>query len=140
GPHLRGHGAGPQAGGARMNKKKLPKAIVWTAEDMRKAGTGGVPQRETPGPAVMNEPAAAPRAGGATHNIIEMLPKPAAPQAAPAGGMNTQAAAGDINTQAAPAGGTNTQAAPGDMNMMMQRRALARGIVERHANLCAVSG
>ena len=102
-----------------MNKKKLPKAIVWTAKDMRDATSGGSARHETPIPAVLNEPTVA-RASGVQHpNVIEMVPKPDAPSAA-AATVSPATAASDA--------------------VLAQRRLAARVIVERHANLSAVGG
>jgi uncharacterized protein (DUF697 family) len=102
-----------------MNKKKLPKAIVWTAKDMRDATSGGERQ-ETPNPAVLEEPAAARASAAQPGNVIEMVPKTDATPAAP-----TAAA------QATPAP---------DGAALARRRLAARAIVERHANLSAVGG
>ena len=55
-----------------MNKKKLPKAIVWTASDMQ-AKADNDQRRAPPTPAVMNEPPA--RDASVPHNVIEMVPK-----------------------------------------------------------------
>jgi uncharacterized protein (DUF697 family) len=101
-----------------MNRKKLPKAIVWTADDMRKAGADGGQRRDPQSPVVMNEPSAS-RTTGASHNVIEMMPK-------------ADAASTDAVT--AP-----PQTAPDDA-FLAQRRSRARAIVERHANLSAVGG
>lgn len=102
-----------------MNKKRLPKAIVWTAKDMRDASAGGE-RHKTPNPAVLDEPSTARASGAQPDNVIEMVPK-ADPMPA-------------AITTAAPA----TLAA--DDAALAQRRLAARAIVERHANLSAVGG
>jgi uncharacterized protein (DUF697 family) len=95
-----------------MNKKKLPKAIVWTAKDMRGASSDGGPRHEAPSPAVLEEPAIGRASGVQPRNVIEMVPKTDA---------------------------TSAAAEPDDAALAQRRRA-ARAIVERHANLSAVGG
>jgi uncharacterized protein (DUF697 family) len=102
-----------------MNKKKLPKAIVWTAKDMRDASSDGSPRRETPDPAVLDEPATARASGAPPRNVIEMVPK--------------------TDTTSATATTAPATAAPDDTALAQRRRA-ARAIIERHANLSAVGG
>jgi uncharacterized protein (DUF697 family) len=103
-----------------MNRKKLPKAIVWTASDMREARPDGAQRREPAVVAVMSEPVAA-RAANIPDNVIEMVPKSDAASAA-----------------SGPAASAPT---PEPENALLaQRRLNARAIVERHANLSAVGG
>jgi uncharacterized protein (DUF697 family) len=105
-----------------MNRKKLPKAIVWTANDMREARTDGAQRREPAVVAVMSEPVAA-RAANIPDNVIEMVPK-------------SDAAAATATSSPAPSAPT-----PEPENALLaQRRLNARAIVERHANLSAVGG
>jgi uncharacterized protein (DUF697 family) len=101
-----------EAGGKRMNKKKLPKAVLRTAEDMR-----GAPDRTeiTPHPVELNEkPSANQRS--AADNVIELIPK-------------TEATVADTIVVSA---AHDTAAA------LRRRKAVA--IVERHANWAAVGG
>jgi uncharacterized protein (DUF697 family) len=104
-----------------MNKRKLPKAIVWTADDMRQAGAENNRHREPQNPAVLNEPAAGQPM--VSHNVIEMMPKTepgASPETAP---------------RSAPAA-----ASAADEALLAQRRLRARAIVARHANFSAIGG
>jgi uncharacterized protein (DUF697 family) len=98
-----------------MNKKKLPKAIVWTAQDMRESKSDSNQRREIQNPAVLNEPSAG-RAAPPHHNVIEMVPKADPPATA-----------------------ATASPAPDDA-LAAQRRLQARAIVERHANFSAVGG
>jgi len=93
-----------------MNKKKLPKAIVWTASEMQ-AKADNDQRRAPPALAVMNEPPT--RNESVPHNVIEMVPK------------------SDTASATAPAP---------DNSLLAQRRSRARAIIERHANLSAVGG
>ena len=99
-----------------MNKKKLPKAFVWTANSMREAAPEGQ-HREAQQPTGPSEPAAE-RASAAPGNVIEMVPK-------------TDASAHAGNAAAAPAS---------DSREAARRRRQARAIVERHANFSAIGG
>ena len=102
-----------------MNKKKLPKAIVWTAKDMRDTPSAGEPH-ETPNPTVLGEPATTRASGAQSGNVIEMMPK-----------TDPMLAATTTATLATPAA---------DDAALAGRRLAARAIVERHANLSAVGG
>jgi uncharacterized protein (DUF697 family) len=98
-----------------MNKKKFPKAVLRTADEMRDAGDR---TQDTPHPVDLNE-APVPRSANlrsAADNVIEMVPK-------------TEPASADT---AAVAGIPDTAAA--------QRRRKAVAIVERYANWSAVGG
>lgn len=102
-----------------MNKRKLPKAIVWTADDMRQAGAENSNRpREPQNAAVLNEPA--PARPPASHNVIEMMPK------AELGGGPTNA--------------PSSAASAADHARLAQRRLRARAIVARHANFSAIGG
>jgi uncharacterized protein (DUF697 family) len=108
------HGAG-EAGRKRMNKKKLPKAVLRTADEMRDAADRA---QAAPHQVDLNE-APAPRSANlrpAADNVIEMVPK-------------TEPASADT---AAPARVPDTAA--------VQRRRKAVAIVERYANWSAVGG
>jgi uncharacterized protein (DUF697 family) len=102
-----------------MNKKRLPKAIVWTAKDMRDASSGGE-RHETTNPTVLGEPATTRASGAQSGNVIEMMPK-----------TDPMLAATTTATLATPAA---------DDAALAGRRLAARAIVERHANLSAVGG
>ena len=99
-----------------MNKKKFPKAVLRTADEMRDAAADRT--QDAPHPVDLNE-APVPRSANlrsAAHNVIEMVPKTEPPSA------DTAAAAGMPDTAAA------------------QRRRKAVAIVERYANWSAVGG
>jgi uncharacterized protein (DUF697 family) len=102
-----------------MNKRKqLPKAILWTANEMREAESGTGQRREIQHPASLNEPATG-RTPGAVDNVIEMMPKPdSAPSAA----------------------GNNSPANTLSDRELAKRRLRALAIVERHANFSAIGG
>jgi uncharacterized protein (DUF697 family) len=106
----------------KKKKKKLPKAVLWTADAMREAG-GAAQGRDAPQPAGSNEApgehAPAPNSNSAD-NVIELTPKPAISEAAAAGAPPPSRAA------------TSAQA--------MRRQARALAIVERHANYSAIGG
>jgi hypothetical protein len=101
-------------------KKKLPKAVMWTADDMRESGAGAYQRHDAPHPADLNEPlnarASTPNAG-APDNVIEMMPK----------------------TEAAMNAKTQSPSKSADIEAM-RRRMRARAIVERHANFSALGG
>lgn len=101
-----------------MNKKKrLPKAILWTADAMREAGVDGDQLLEMQHPADLNEPFVG-RAAVSPGNVIEMTPKSetaSVPNAAP----------------------PKPALSDGDL---ARRRLRARAIVERHANFSAIGG
>ena len=111
---MREHDSG-EAGGKRMNKKKLPKAVLRTAEDMRSATDR---TETTPHPVDLNEKPVADSANQrpATDNVIELMPK-------------TESAVADTIVVSA---AHDTAAA------LRRRKAIA--IVERHANWSAVGG
>ena len=102
-----------------MNKKKLPKAVLVTANDLREAGIARS-RSETLRPAESDdqrEPGAAP-SGAYAHNVIEMVPKQ------------------DNASAAAAAAQPSPQA---DAEAALRRR-VAVAIVERHANMSVVGG
>ena len=99
-----------------MNKKKLPKAFVWTADSMREAAPEGQ-HREAQKPAGPSEPAAE-QASAAPGNVIAMMPK----------------------ADASPPAGDPVAAPASDSREAAKRRRQARAIVERHANLSAIGG
>jgi uncharacterized protein (DUF697 family) len=99
-----------------MNKKKLPKAVLMTAEDMR----GTVDRTETtPHPVDLNEKPVASAAvqRSAADNVIELMPKAEA---------------------SAPADTIVVSQAHDEAAALRRRKAVA--IVERHANWAAVGG
>jgi uncharacterized protein (DUF697 family) len=96
-----------------MNKKKLPKAVLLTADDLREAGAKQRQARPAEWDDARATDAAAP---SASSNVIEMTPKP----------DNDQTALPQLSPQAA------TEAA--------RRRRKAVAIVERHANMSVVGG
>ena len=101
-----------EAGRKRMNKKKLPKAVLRTADEMRDAADRAAPHQVD-----LNE-APAPRSANlrpASDNVIEMVPK-------------TESASAD------------TAAAARVLDTAAQRRRKAVAIVERYANWAAVGG
>ena len=102
-----------------MNKKKLPRAVLVTANDLREAGSAR--QRpETLRPADSDEPREASPAPGAGYarNVIEMVPK--------------QENASATAAAASPSPQANVDTA------LRRRKAVA--IVERHANLSVAGG
>ena len=105
-----------EAGGKRMNKKKLPKAVLRTAEDMRSADAN----RDMPHPVDLNEMPMTRSASlrASADNVIEMVPKTEAVSAPQDVAATVQAA------DAAAA--------------LRRRKAVA--IVERYANWSAVGG
>jgi uncharacterized protein (DUF697 family) len=102
-----------------MNKKKLPKAVMWTADQMRDAGAER--PSDPPHPVDMNEPQTA-RATVAhstsADNVVEMVPK-----------SETSSIPESASPQSAPASAAEAR-----------RHRQARAIVERYANFCAVGG
>ena len=104
-----------EAGRKRMNKKKLPKAVLRTADEMRDAADR---TQAAPHPVDLNE-TPAPRSANlrsATDNVIEMVPK-------------TESASADA---AASAKALDAAEAA--------RRRKAVALVERYANWSAVGG
>ena len=99
-----------EAGRKRMNKKKLPKAVLRTADEMRDAAADRA--QDAPHRVDLNEPAATRPANLRTSadNVIEMIPKQDAAAAQP----------------------------PADAAAERRRRAVA--LVERYANWAAVGG
>jgi uncharacterized protein (DUF697 family) len=99
-----------EAGRKRMNKKKLPKAVLRTADEMRDAVADRT--QDAPHRVDLNEPVAARavNARGSADNVIEMMPKPEGPAAQ----------------------------APDAAAAERRRRAVA--LVERYANWAAVGG
>jgi uncharacterized protein (DUF697 family) len=104
-----------EAGGKRMNKKKLPKAVLRTAEDMRSANDR---TETTPHPVDLNEKPVTASANQRppADNVIELIPK-------------TESAVADTIVVSA---AHDTAAA------LRRRKAVA--IVERHANWAAIGG
>jgi uncharacterized protein (DUF697 family) len=104
-----------EAGRKRMNKKKLPKAVLRTADEMRDAAdrAQGAPHKVDLNEAPVPRPA---NLRSATDNVIEMVPK-------------TESASADT---AAPAEAPDAAAA------LRRRKAVA--LVERYANWSAVGG
>jgi uncharacterized protein (DUF697 family) len=99
--------------------KKLPKAILWTADDMQETASSADIARE-PHPVDFNEPqgrSTGPRPGP-KENIVEMSPRPQRPAAAAA--PAPLSAVADTDAQ--------------------QRKFRANAIVERHANYSAIGG
>jgi uncharacterized protein (DUF697 family) len=101
-------------------KKKLPKAILWTADDMRETARVADHSPDEPHPADLNEPPKrdVTRDSISKDNVVEMIPKPAA-----------VAATAPNATQPGPLTVDETR-----------RRMLAIAIVERHANYSALGG
>jgi len=105
-------------------KKKLPKAVMWTADDMRESGASAYQRHDAPHPTDLNEPpntrASTPNSG-VPGNVIEMMPK----------------AEAALN----PAMNAKDQSPPKSADIeTIRRRMRARAIVERHANYSAVGG
>jgi uncharacterized protein (DUF697 family) len=97
-----------------MNKKKLPKAVLRTADQMRDSASDRI--EHAPHPVDLNE-APAPRSNprlGSAGNVVEMMPK--------ADPVSTERPVDEQLTGAA------------------ERRRRATAIVESHANWCAVGG
>jgi uncharacterized protein (DUF697 family) len=98
-----------------MNKKKLPKAVLLTADDLREAGAKQ--RQDARRPAEWDDARAAEAAApSVSNNVIEMTPKP----------DNDEIALPQLSPQAA------AEAA--------RRRRKAVAIVERHANMSTVGG
>lgn len=96
--------------------KKLPKAVLWTADDMRESGAGAYQPHDIPHQVDVNGPpnarASTPNSG-AMDNVIEMMPT--------------------VNIKAeSPPKSAGIEA--------VRRRRQAFAIVERHANYSAVGG
>jgi uncharacterized protein (DUF697 family) len=108
-----------------MNKKRLPKAIMRTAAEMRETppAPGAMGQRQAPALApVAGEPVGSVAAGPASAHVSGINPVvPMEPAASPP--------AQEAPTQAGPSRSAETR-----------RRSLARSIVERHAAYSAVGG
>jgi uncharacterized protein (DUF697 family) len=104
-----------------MNKKKLPRAVLQTADEMREAATLEWPQvsvRRTSANELA-EASAAPSAPA--YNVVEMMPKS---EAAPP-----------------PAANPATLPAPTPLGIdVTRRRSVARAIVDRHAKYSAAGG
>jgi uncharacterized protein (DUF697 family) len=111
---MREHDSG-ETGRKRMNKKKLPKAVLRTADEMRDAAADRT-QDAAPHRVDLNEPAAARAVNvrSSADNVIEMMPKPDTAAAQPSERAPVAAAA--------------------------ERRRRAVAIVERYANWSAVGG
>ena len=105
-------------------KKKLPKAVLWTADDMREAGAAAIQTREVPHPADLNEvpnTRALTLNSGSLDNVIEMMPK--------------------AETQLNSTMKDEVRSAPVTADIEITRRQMrARAIVERYANYSAVGG
>jgi uncharacterized protein (DUF697 family) len=103
-----------EAGRKRMNKKKLPKAVLRTADEMRDAAADRA--QDAPHRVDLNEPAGARPANVRTSadNVIEMMPKQDTAAAQP------------------------PDRAPDAAAALRRRRAVA--LVERYANWAAVGG
>jgi uncharacterized protein (DUF697 family) len=101
-----------------MNKKKLPKAFVLTADAMREAPPDS-PARSDARPAADPHQPETASSAGLPGNVIEMMPKPEG------------AAAATASTAANPAA---------DSANLARRRRQARAIIERHANFSAIGG
>jgi uncharacterized protein (DUF697 family) len=106
-----------------MNKRKrLPKAVVWTADDLREAGPMANQRSELPKWADLKDPLserAASPSTGSLDNVIEIVPKSETPSAA--------------------ISNTTPHPAFDDADVLRLRRQ-ARAIVERYANLSAIGG
>jgi uncharacterized protein (DUF697 family) len=111
---MREHDSG-EAGRKRMNKKKLPKAVLRTADEMR----GGAERAaDTPHPVDLNEASVTPPASqrAVADNVIELVPK----------------------TEPAPADTIIVSKEHDAAAALRRRKAVA--IVERYANWSAVGG
>ena len=93
-----------------MNRKKLPKAVLWTADAMREAGANSDQSSRIQH--------SADSAAGAPDNIVELTPK----------------------TEAGLVGGVKLPPSTLSDAELAKRRLRARAIVERHANMSAVGG
>lgn len=106
-----------------MNKKKrLPRAVLWTASDLRDAGPGVNQRHEARHWADLKElpsDRAAGESPGSSDNVIEIMPKSEA--------------------SSTPVSNSAPHPIPDDADVMRRRRQ-ARAIVERHANLSAIGG
>jgi uncharacterized protein (DUF697 family) len=101
-------------------KKKLPKAILWTADDMHEAAAGTSQLHQEPHPVDLKEPQ---RQGvvpnsGSKDNVVDMMPKADAASATIANAARASGA--DIDET--------------------RRRMRALAIIERHANYSAIGG
>jgi uncharacterized protein (DUF697 family) len=102
-----------------MNKKKLPKAVLVTADELREAGNARQRPEASADATARHEAPAAPSRGYA-RNVIEMVPKP------------EHASAAGAATPSSPQTEPNAEAA--------LRRRMAVAIVERHANMSVMGG
>jgi uncharacterized protein (DUF697 family) len=101
-------------------KKKLPKAILWTADQMQEAEAGAGELRHAPHPVDLNEPhrqAETPNSSS-KNNVVDMVPK--------------------VDSAPTAAAGTIKPSHPDSDEIRRRMRAIA--IVERHANLSAIGG
>jgi uncharacterized protein (DUF697 family) len=103
-------------------KKKLPKALLWTADDMRVAGSASPQQPESMQPPDLSERKSGTPTGAPAGEIIE-LPRLPDPRPAVIANANLQ-----------------PTATPADQYWARRRRLRATTIVERHANFSAVGG
>jgi uncharacterized protein (DUF697 family) len=105
-----------------MNKrKKFPKAVTLTADDLRRAGAGTTQRNEpTPHPVDLNEASTgrtATTSSVSLDNVVELIPK--------------------VETSSPPMATAVQSPASSDA---ARRRLRARAIVERHANFSALGG
>jgi uncharacterized protein (DUF697 family) len=101
-------------------KKKLPKAILWTADEMHEAAAGASQRHQVPHPVDLNEPqrqAVTPKSGS-KNNVVDMMPKADSASA--------------VTANAARPSGSDIDET--------RRRMRALAIIECHANYCAVGG
>lgn len=104
-----------------MNKKKLPRAVLQTADEMREAATLEWPEALSRRTTTNELAGARPAASAPAHNVIEMVPKP--------------------ETPSAPIAGPSTLPAPAPVGIdPARRRSVARIIVDRHAKYAAAGG
>ena len=103
-------------------KKKLPKALLWTADDMRVAGSASPQQPESMRPPDLSEPKSGTPTGAPAGEIIE-LPRLPDPRPAVIANANLQ-----------------PTVTPADQYWARRRRLRATTVVERHANFSAVGG
>jgi uncharacterized protein (DUF697 family) len=103
-------------------KKKLPKALLWTADDMRGDGTASRQQPESPQRPDLSEPTSRSLTGAHTGDSIALSPLPD-PRPAIVANVNLQ-----------------PTAALADQYWSRRRHLRATTIVERHANFSAVGG
>jgi uncharacterized protein (DUF697 family) len=103
-------------------KKRLPKAVLWTADDLRTSGSRANQRNELPPRADRKAPPsgrAAAQNAGSLDNVIEIVPK----------------------SEASSTLASNTVSQPAlDDAESVRRRRRALAIVERHANLSAIGG